>query len=403
MSLAGFLLGLGEYALFGALIMAEQLMLYVGMYVFFAPNPSLTVLGELAFAGASSAIVIMICILYSRRHIREVYLPLPSCWKRTNVALPASLRASEHGSANEAQHAEGAGNKRSVIARVASWRDLAREGLLAMSVDLAVQIPIAVGIYLASVRMGIGAMYQISTLQAGFPLYGTSWVVGLVFLMKIRGATLIGQRNFVGFGKLFSYCLMYTGMLAISSIVTTIPLAKPISFSLAHQACRYASTPSCLGVYASIFGGEHSAGIKAHSTLQGSSFAVFVPALIALQFYGTFKAGLYACQDFAYMARSSGLILVFVFGPAIMVAGMLESTTVVFAAMYLPGLVSAIAFACRTRHNIRSMLAGASGPWYADSSSESESGQGDSDASETEADTDQEPVPEGAIGAGAAE
>lgn len=132
----------------------------------------------------------------------------------------------------------------------------------------------------------------------------------------------------------------------------------------ASQACEYASSLECLNIYTSVFGGSSDADQGSQGSLQGTAMMAFVPTLIARCFYQLFKAGLYACLDWSFMARTGVCSLLFVFLPAMAYAVLLSPRVLeIFVAMYLPLLVMAIAFMCRIRRNIKRMLADRGGPW----------------------------------------
>ena len=49
--------------------------------------------------------------------------------------------------------------------------------LKALALDLALQLSITIGIYVATYD-GLAAGYQIAALQSSLPSYGTAWVIG---------------------------------------------------------------------------------------------------------------------------------------------------------------------------------------------------------------------------------
>lgn len=244
----------------------------------------------------------------------------------------------------------------------ATWRETAKEGLLAMVSDLAVQVPMTVGVYLAGARLGMGAMYQISALQAAYPQYGLAWVRGLTYGFRIIGSQQIGARDAEGFSNFYESVVKHCSLLALVSIATTLPFPVQISFALAEQACEYASEKACLPIYATVFGGGDYTG----ATLQGSAFKFFVPSLCAMCFYQVFKAGVYACQDFAFMAKAGCLALVFVFLPSVFLADAFGSAGAILVPMYLPCLALAIAFAVRIKRNTGQMSRGTFPLWGQD-------------------------------------
>ncbi|CAK9027074.1 unnamed protein product [Durusdinium trenchii] len=199
-----------------------------------------------------------------------------------------------------------------------SWREASREGFYAMLLDVAAQSSITVGIYTGGAMLGIGAMYQIAALQAAFPQYGLQYIIGVTYALRLQGTRLVAAEEYQAFKGLFRGTVIY------------------------------------------VFGGGDATG----GTLQGSAMWIFVPILIARCFYQLYKAGLYACLDWSFMARTGVSSFLLVFLPAICAAVFYFQTVLsIFLAMYLPLLVMAITFMCRTRRNIKRMLSDRSGPW----------------------------------------
>merc|ERR1712113_1317238 len=87
--------------------------------------------------------------------------------------------------------------------------------------------------------------------------------------------------------------------LSITACCTLLPFGQSLSFHPAGQACEFAGDASCGNIYASVFGGS---SVVTSSTLQGSGFRVFLPALFADCFYRMFKSGLYVFHDWNFMA-----------------------------------------------------------------------------------------------------
>jgi len=358
MALTGFLISTGFWKLFFILSMVEKGIAVVGLYVYFLPHPSLLTLGWIGFTGSCVATLGTLALMVLQKPVRDLFTQPGAATTNPQNNEACAYGASSDGESMTAGDA--ATTRASSKISMLDWLGTASEGLMAMVADLAVQIPQTVGVYMAGIHLGIGAMYQISSLQAAFPQYGTSWVQGMAIGFKIIGAIQLGAGDFEGFAQYFSQVVVYVFMLSIVAFASTWPFAEKICFELADQACVYASEPGCLSIYQSIFGGGNYKG----DTLQGNSFKAFVPALCATCFYRAFKAGLYACQDFRFMAMAGLVSFICGFLPfAFVVAHWHAGAMAVLIAMYLPCFILAIAFAARTRANIRRMRLGIVGPW----------------------------------------
>ncbi|CAE7036234.1 SEP1 [Symbiodinium sp. CCMP2592] len=332
-AIKGFLFGSGDIVLgMTVLGLANGMVSIGGVYLFFLPQPSLDSLGWISFACSGASFLILLAMFAARRDLRQRYglrITRPSDTE-TAASRPAEFSA------------------RSL------WKDTSREGFMAMILDVSAQMPATVGIYTAGTRLGLGAMYQISSLQAAFPQYGLAWVIGLTYILRLKGTQLVSEGEYEQFRGLFRLATLYSLLLIVAVAASVIPYSDALSFLQAEQACEYASDLSCLPHYTSIFGGGHLKG----DTLQQAFRYFFTPVLIARCFYQVFKAGMYVCLDWIFMAKVGLISLSCIFVPAILVAVWgLGTPSAIFVAMYLPWLFMTGAFMLRTRHNIKKMLA----------------------------------------------
>eukprot|EP00930_Biecheleria_cincta_P027572 TRINITY_DN19344_c0_g1_i1.p1 TRINITY_DN19344_c0_g1~~TRINITY_DN19344_c0_g1_i1.p1 ORF type:complete len:685 (-),score=108.37 TRINITY_DN19344_c0_g1_i1:533-2512(-) len=339
MALRGFLLGSGEWKGFVLLGIVEQGIALIGITCFFLHDPSLLVLGMITFIGSATATVFMLGMLrissinqnghgaWSPGEDGPVPVPDPDTEEELQDGEPVQVPA----------HAESE----------VMYKDHAiREGLYAMVLDLSVQMCRTIGIYAAGSRMGMGAMYQISTLESSFPQFGLQYIAGLTLAFRILGAQFVAQRQYLRFRRFFVVMVLAGGCIAVGGAITLLPYRDVLSFDLAQNACEFASEPGCLPIYVSIFGGGGSS--VDDTALQNASFSAFVQALLA---------GLYACLDWSFMAKAAVICFTVVFIPSILVATLvIKRVTAVFVAMYLPVLVISAAFAWRIHHNIRRMI-----------------------------------------------
>merc|ERR1719471_2632680 len=107
-------------------------------------------------------------------------------------------------------------------------------------------------------------------------------------IWKIRGSQLLAQREYAQFSTFFKALCCFATALAVCAFATLLPYCIPLSFKLAENACEYAAEPACLAVYMSVFGGGSAP--DSLTTMQGSAFTAFLPALVAVCYYNLFKA-----------------------------------------------------------------------------------------------------------------
>lgn len=362
MALRGFMLGTDQLLSLGLLMLLEQGIALAGLFALFLPDPRLAVLGWVQFVGSAFATVFMLAVLVCQRDTRQKYIFGTSDSEAAQDegahrgegagarVQPTALRDSPSCRANAGEGALDV-----------SWSTVVRDGFRAMILDVAVQLPVTIGVYVAGASFGIGPMYQISALQAAFPQYGMQWILGLTIYVRIVGTKLVGGGDYATFRDLFVLVLKFGAALAVVAAATVAPFRSSLSFGLAEQACEYASDSRCLPIYASVFGGDGRA-----QALQGWPILVFIPALMSVCLFRLLKAGLYACLEWDFMARAGGAALALVFAPAMAAACLspLRGPAAVLAAMYLPQLALAAAFAVRLARNVRRRLSSrpAAGP-----------------------------------------
>lgn len=333
MALKGFLLGLQEYGLFIFMGLVQTVTQITLLYILFVPHPSLDALGWIVFVGSYMSLISTLGIFLFKRDLRLRYNLTINCAQATELGAPEVVQI--------------------------SWKKASQEGFYAMLLDVAAQVSVTTGVYVAGGLLGVGAMYQVSAWQAAFPQYGLQWIFGVTYVLRLQGSNLVAAKEYKQFRNLFRTIMVYGIVLAIVAASSLIPFRVPIAFQEAAQACEYASSLNCANIFASVFGGGDTGG----DTLQGSAMLLFVPTLLARSFYQLYKAGLYACLDWSFMASTAVAATVLVFFPTISIAIYLKTVSSILIAMYLPMLMMAIAFLLRTRRNIKRMLSGQRGPW----------------------------------------
>jgi len=282
---------------------------------------------------------------------------------RRRYGLIAPFEASEGNASDDATSSDSSSESSSDSGAPegSSIKSVLAHGAYAMVLDVSVQLSLTIGVYYAGTHLGIGSMYQISSLQAAFMIYGLQYIWGIALAFKFRGSAFVAKKEFGQYYDLFKRMLLVASALAVSCAATMAPYHTYLGLQLGEQACEYASMPACAAVYSSVFGGSSK---DPSTALQASSFAAFIPAMCAVCYYRLFKSGLYVSNDWEFMAKAGSVTFVVVFVPAILVASLaIPNTTAIFVASYLPFLVLGIVFAWRTYNNIKKMLSGQPGPW----------------------------------------
>ena len=185
---------------------------------------------------------------------------------------------SRHGAGKSGSQPDGRKTEFSVRAL---WKDASREGFLAMLLDVSAQMSVTLGIYTAGTRLGLGAMYQISSLQAAFPQFGLAWIWGITYILRLSGTQMVFRGDYEQFRGLFIFAVRYCTLLIVAVTFSVIPFKDALAFHQAEQACDYASDLACLPHYEHIFGG----GGSKLGTLQETFMYFFVPVLFARCFF----------------------------------------------------------------------------------------------------------------------
>jgi hypothetical protein len=268
-----------------------------------------------------------------------------------------------------------------VTARMRSNRTAIVHGLQAMILDVSVQLAITIGVYMSAYE-GLADLYQMSSMQAAMPSYGTAYSIACAYFMKLAGSMLIGRKDYDRFQMLTYLALGTSAALVVVVFATVLPYKNALAFYYGENACVFASEEACMPVYVGMFGS--TAGTP--DTLQ-RSMDVFTVAAAAKCVYIVVKAGLYACFDFKFLAICGILSLVVLFAPAICIAHFAFGTpAAIYAAMYSPTIVLTCVFTARLFWNTVQMRKGEEGPWSYDSNASSsecesdQSGSGDSSA-----------------------
>jgi hypothetical protein len=242
-----------------------------------------------------------------------------------------------------------------------STKDLLKDGLKIMAMDVAIQFCISLSVYLALLKdAAIG--YQLTALQSALPTYGIAYALGMGIVLKVVGPRYISSKQYVIFAT-FARITVGCAFLLVPLIVgAVIPFRTNLAFDYGGNACAYAKDSQCLPFFTKIFGPNGKGG---DFTLP-FTFDVFAMGASVEAVFFILRAALLACVDLDFMLWSTaGAVLVYI--PAIIVAVLVppfgSQAIAFFVAMYIPQVVLIVLFSVRLEVLIRRKLKGVKGSW----------------------------------------
>lgn len=238
----------------------------------------------------------------------------------------------------------------------ATVRDVTKEGLELMVVDLAVQMSLTVTTYLAA-KHDMETAYKIAAAQAAYWGFGPSYMVGIMLFLKVSGSRLVASGKFRQFVGGFVVALVIATTLALVAVFSAYSKRVPVAFDYGESACIFASDAGCAPVYAGIFVGQDSLA---------KVFEAFGPTVGLNMLFMAFRAGLATCHDFAFMAKASVVTLLLVYVPVIIAVDLAMSEHLAmgyYLAMYAPHFAMIVVFGYRMKGHLSAMLNDRPGPW----------------------------------------
>lgn len=136
-------------------------------------------------------------------------------------------------------------------------RELAKEGLELMVVDITVQLSVTITIYTAS-HNGFESAYEIAAAQAAYFTWGPNYILYMGIIFKVIGARLIGEGKFGVFKRFFSFFTTMVLTLFVAGLIGGFVFGDAISLTFMESGCIYASDKGCASVYERIYIGEDS-------------------------------------------------------------------------------------------------------------------------------------------------
>ncbi|CAK9089343.1 unnamed protein product [Durusdinium trenchii] len=221
-------------------------------------------------------------------------------------------------------------------------KDVLVDGFLAMILDLALQFAGTTSVYVAAF-VSLQDMYQLSSAAAALPQY-SAYAVAVGYVVRLVGGALVGRRAFAEFARLMQVMIILSIMLGIISAMGIYPNKTSLAAYYSVQACEFASSQDCLNIYA----GLYAEGLGKYDTTIFTTFDVFGITAMFTCIFNVAKAGLYACQDFKFMAKVSLWVLFLTFLPVLLVARFFfVSATALYVASVLPSWVLTLIFLWR--------------------------------------------------------
>lgn len=233
------------------------------------------------------------------------------------------------------------------------------DGLLAMILDLVLQLSGTIGVYVAGFQ-GIHVIYQLSAVTAAMPTYA-AYAMSMSYVVKLTCSVLVGAKLYTDFAFVMKIFVCLSVVLGAIAAVSIFPFYTQVAAAYSVQACEFAREQSCLGIYEGLFANGQGSSDTVFRT-----FIVFCVTAAFTCVFSAAKAGLYCCQDFEFMAKSSGLVFAIVLMPGILIARLaFGSATALYVATSLPTWILTLIFLGRLQQNMSKMVKGHAGPWDA--------------------------------------
>jgi len=328
--LSGLVMASREFLFFGLATMLSQGAVYC-IWVFGPKPQSLTLLGLAGFGGAATFTIFLAFSIFFNRPLRVKY-GLVSLRDLPEQQEEADFEQQESGT------------------------ETLKDGLLAMVYDFILQLVAAIGVYTGGFD-NLGILYQLSAASAALPEY-SAMATGIAFMCKLIGSGLVGRGAYDRFKTFMIGMVAVAATLGAIAVAAIAPFHAQIAARSAMQACQFASTQPCLKVVLELFGDDGDGSSIAH-TFEIFTFTAFFTCISAVA-----RAGLYACQDFAFMAKASVAAFIVIFLPALLVARFVFNTaSMLYLATCLPGWVLTAVFLVRLKINTARMMRAEVGPW----------------------------------------
>lgn len=251
-------------------------------------------------------------------------------------------------------------------AKIPSNKEIFLDGLKIMALDVATQICITTGVYLALTKdAAVG--YQLTALQSALPAYGIAYATGLGIMFKLAGPHMLADQRYNSFANYSRLVLLCTFLLFPVIVGTVEPFHEGLAFDYGENACEFAGVDKCVDFFSKVFGENATFGkFTLPFTFSVFSFGSCVDSLFLVT-----RSILLTCMDTNFMLKSA-IVALLVYVPAIICvsiggAEFVGQAASFFITMYLPQAILCIMFLVRIEILIRRMKTGQAGAWERES------------------------------------
>jgi hypothetical protein len=237
-----------------------------------------------------------------------------------------------------------------------TFAELFKEGGQIMAVDVCLQVPKAVAVYVAATTAGTAAVYQLSVAMTLMSVIGPPFIAFPLFFLATYGPQLLAKRFYSAFRVLAYGSVGIALVVGVASCAIVYSNVEVYAYSFGAQSCVYAGTAGCSGVYHDIFNAEGSMDMA----LRAWGVCVIFECVLRV-----LRKSMTAQCDFRFMAQASAFCFFCGFIPAIAVVYVHFPAYAYcyLIAMYVPHTMMCIIFAGRFYCNMQKMMAGEPGPW----------------------------------------
>jgi hypothetical protein len=235
-------------------------------------------------------------------------------------------------------------------------KDLVKEGLCIMCLDVCVQLAKTLAIYLA-LKTDAATAYQLTALESQLPSYGIAYTTGMAFAFKIVGPIFLTMKEYGLFFKMARVYLVCTFLIIPLIIGSTLPFLEGLSLESGRNACEYLFSNECAPFFTKVYGPNATGGaFTLYHTYAAFSFGTATESV-----YIVVRAMILTMLDFEYVLKSTVVAMVF-YVVAILVASMSnpfgKEAISLWVAMYAPQVVLILLFIGRLHTLFRRLVKG---------------------------------------------
>jgi len=258
--------------------------------------------------------------------------------------------------------ADGSDEPESPFGTRAELMTVLKESAELMLVDLAVQVSLAITIYIAADE-SFTLAYKLSAPEAAYAILGPSNFLGLLIMFRSIGAVLVAKGSHREYVALYLMMLILAAAQGLYAIGMGSFANSDFAASYGKSACIYASQVECAQAYADIFYSP-GAGPSASADNLSGVFLAIGPVTAMRMLFLALRAGLNTCHDFHFLSIGAVATFVFAYVPAILIVRFAcPSALGYFLAANVVPIVGTVVYGWRMRAHLSALIQGLPGPW----------------------------------------